>query len=306
MKKGFSDDTFLARWLAGRLKEEEQKDFEQQEEYSDFNTIAKGIEQLDMPAFSEETSWQKLLAKKQQAKTIPIRKIRTWRTYSIAASIALILGVSIAFFLSQHTITTITGQKTALQLPDNSKVQLNSNSQVRYNRLIWKFNRKLSLKGEAFFEVEKGNTFEVKTSTGIVSVLGTSFNVWSRNQQLEVTCHTGIVSVKSFNKIIQLTPGEKAVAAAGLLNESRLPSLPLLPPWIKGESKFEEASVKVIIAELERQFDIQIQYDGNLEKKLTLSFPHNSQDAALRLFSGALECTYETGPGKTIVINPKE
>ena len=38
--------------------------------------------------------------------------------------------------------------------------------------------RIIQLRGEAFFEVEKGSRFVVQTGKGAVEVLGTSFNVF--------------------------------------------------------------------------------------------------------------------------------
>ena len=56
-------------------------------------------------------------------------------------------------------------QKQEISLPDNSQVSLNALSSVTYNESSWDENRELTLNGEAFFKVEKGSTFEVKTKS---------------------------------------------------------------------------------------------------------------------------------------------
>lgn len=305
MKKGFSDDTFLARWLAGQLKEEEQKNFEERDDYADFNKIIEEVEDLDIPAFSEEHSWQKLLAKKQANPPKKLVRKLKWPIYAAAASIAILLSIGIAIMLGQQTYTTTNGQILAIHLPDASQIQLNVSSTIRYNSFLWRFKRKLALEGEAFFEVEKGNTFSVVVPSGKVSVLGTSFNVWARNQQLEVVCHTGKVSVQSADKSEILQAGEKAIAANGVLDRSSVSSLTKGPSWMEGLSKLEEVSVKRILEELEYQFNIEVAYRGDLQKKLTFSFPHNDLETALRLLSGALQADYEINNNK-VVITPNE
>lgn len=304
MKKGFSDDTFLARWLAGKLKDEEQKILEERDDYTDYLQILNGVKELDLPSYSEEKSWKQLLAKKQIKEPKQIKKKKRWPIYWAAASIIIIIGIGIAILLGQQSYTTTTGQKLSINLPDASKVQLNVSSKVRYNSFLWHFGRKVSLKGEAFFEVKKGRSFKVITPTGEVGVLGTTFNVWAREQQLEVRCHSGKVKVSSAKKSEILQAGEKAVAKAGSIDRSTIPSIAEQPSWTKGISKFDLAPVKRIMEEMERQFDVQIVYTGDSQKELTFSFPNNDLDAALRLLSGALEASYKIDNNNKILIKP--
>ena len=72
---------------------------------------------------------------------------------------------------------------------------LNSKSTITFNKHNWDTNRTLELNGEAFFDVEKGNTFTVKTSQGNVSVLGTEFNVNASVDFFRVSCYEGKVKV---------------------------------------------------------------------------------------------------------------
>lgn len=52
---------------------------------------------------------------------------------------------------------TAYGEVASVQLPDGTLVTLNGNSQLKYSRLYWWFmeERKVALKGEAFFDVVK-------------------------------------------------------------------------------------------------------------------------------------------------------
>ena len=95
--------------------------------------------------------------------------------------------------------------KTEFHLPDSSFVALNMGSELYYTKKGWQTERRVELKGEAFFKVKKGSIFEVETDQGIISVLGTEFNVKSWNNYFEVTCYSGLVRVKTPKKTVQLS-----------------------------------------------------------------------------------------------------
>jgi transmembrane sensor len=105
------------------------------------------------------------------------------------------------------------GEKSLLQLPDGTKVHLNSNSSLTYTQ-AFKTNRSLTLTGEAYFDVthDADHPFEVTTSSSSVKVLGTSFNIKSAHgKDAEVTLVKGKVSVHSSSDDATLEPGFQAV-----------------------------------------------------------------------------------------------
>ena len=55
---------------------------------------------------------------------------------------------------------------------DNSRVILNDGSSIKYDERKWGSERMVELKGEAFFEVEAGQLFQVETINGVVQVFG--------------------------------------------------------------------------------------------------------------------------------------
>ena len=54
------DDTILARWLFNELTEQELADLQQREDFADMQAIVEEMKNLEMPAFSEQDSWEKL------------------------------------------------------------------------------------------------------------------------------------------------------------------------------------------------------------------------------------------------------
>lgn len=109
------------------------------------------------------------------------------------------------------------GIRKKILLPDSSQVWLNSNSKLTYSKNISSGNiRRVSLTGEAFFDVKKDkkHPFIIQTDKFSIKVLGTSFNVrtYPNENRREATLIHGLIEL-SLNdqpeqKII-LRPNEK-------------------------------------------------------------------------------------------------
>jgi ferric-dicitrate binding protein FerR (iron transport regulator) len=233
----------------------------------------------------EDAIWTKIKSgignevEKQPAKTISLRRYIT--VAAIAAS--LILPLFIFLGDSNKLIRATNGEQLSYNFPDQSSTQLNSGSSIEYNPLNWETNREVVLKGEAFFQVERGNQFEVVTNNGSVTVLGTSFNVLSRGKTFEVSCLTGKVEVKTKEHTLVLNPGD----AVFLNNDShRLEpnhSLKdLKVDWLEGEYNFENTKLKDVFDEMERQFNVEIKADKQaLKSNFTGFFTSENIDSAL-------------------------
>lgn len=254
-------------WLEGKISREEAMDragevegivalLKSGEAASDFNV------KTHVPkAVAWEMLEEKILAdKKSKVITMPRRY---WIT-GVAASFILAIG---ALFLltpsNDQVFDTATAESNTVNLPNGSAVYLNANSTISYSEKTWKEERKVSLQGEAFFEVTKGNRFVVSTEYGSVEVLGTSFNVRVRNQRLEVSCKTGKVRVSSpDNSSSQIiTPGLSVVAKTGVVGEPVEIDVDQVDNWRNGEYDFEAVLLTEVLEEFARQFDIELTYD---------------------------------------------
>ncbi|MEM9985266.1 MAG: FecR domain-containing protein, partial [Bacteroidota bacterium] len=173
------------------------------------------------------------------------------------------------------------GERLEGALPDGSSISLNAGSEVRYVPHQWDQHRRLELKGEAYFEVEKGSSFEVATELGIVTVLGTRFNVRARDGKLKVTCYEGRVRVKEGQYEVEIKAGEEYnQAAAQAIDQVKKPS------WTQDIINLTEATMSEVIAEMERQFDVTIEAsDLDLEVVGTYNFSVTSlTDAVDQVF----------------------
>ncbi len=166
--------------------------------------------------------------------------------------------------ISPQTVSIPYGATTQFQLPDGSAVWLNSGSVLTYSGNFSK-QRKVELKGEAFFDVTKSKTpFRVNTSDGTIEVLGTAFNVQAySNDELTVTLVRGIVNVTSHGQKqkIMLKPGEQVRLEQNRLVKNKV-NTELFTSWKEGKLIFSREPFPDMIKRLERWFNVEIEHAG--------------------------------------------
>lgn len=115
------------------------------------------------------------------------------RKFAVAATILAVLVTGVIYYFNgkkthhrttaipQLAVNTKYGSRTDLQLPDGSKVWLNSGSTLTYDKEFGKEIREVVLSGEAFFDVVRNvdKPFIIHTTSMDIKVLGTQFNVKS-------------------------------------------------------------------------------------------------------------------------------
>lgn len=310
MENHFKDSTFLARWISGELTPEELNDFKNSKDYQALNKINEASKLLETPSYNSEALFNNLKTKinsKQQDKAPTVIKlIPTW-VYGVAASIVLAFGLFYYLNTNKHFETSFSEQ-LAVILPDNSKVQLNANSQLDFKSRNWDNNRVLNLNGEAFFDVENGTKFKVLTQQGVVEVLGTEFNVISRDDYFEVQCLEGKVRVESLtaNKEAILLPG-KAIRILNKTAEEWDFILIDEPNWLLGESTFMNTPIAQVLLSIENQYNIHFDTSNiDLSKRFTGGFTHKDLNLALKTVFIPMEISYSSnGKNQIILINSK-
>ena len=274
----------LSKWLNDEMNELELNEFKAQPDYEIFDKIKKYSSELKTNDFDESVMLSNILSK-PKSKVIKINSYQKW-IYRVAAILVISLGLFFAWnSFSISSVTAENGTKNSFDLPDHSKVVLNSGSEIEYKKWGWENNRKLTLKGEAYFRVHKGSKFEVGTPLGKVTVLGTQFNVKERDNRFEVTCYEGKVRVNYQNHEKIITKGMSIAFEDGKiidLHDSDLSS----PEWMQNELYFYKEDLKSIIKELERQYDIKIEAKTDFSnQEFTGTIPSNNIDIALKIIS---------------------
>lgn len=161
-----------------------------------------------------------------------------------------------------QTISTPRGARSNFILPDGSKVWLNAGSSLTFPLNVKK-DRKVSLEGEAYFEVEKnGKPFIVTSIYGEVLVKGTSFNVKAYNDDAFLTTvESGVVNVKlpRTGNNIDLNVGEQSYINKKNALLAREVDTKIYTSWKDGFLVFYRDPLDVVVKKLERWYNVDIQ-----------------------------------------------
>lgn len=276
-------DQLLAKWLNNDLSEDELAEFKASPDFEKYQKIKNYTDHLEVGDLDENTMLSNILKqKKATPKVVPLYK--TWM-FRAAAVFVLALGVMFVLkFFIPETQTANFGEKTSFTLPDNSEVVLNSGSEINYKKYNWDNHRHLELKGEAYFRVAKGRKFEVQTSLGKVTVLGTQFDVKARKNRFDVVCYEGRVKVNYANTQILLTHGQSVSFESG--KQANINVTSLKPEWIDDQICFYKEDIRSILDEVERQYNISIELNSKDTTSLfTGKLPAKDLNVALQIIS---------------------
>ncbi|TDP57361.1 FecR family protein [Flavobacterium dankookense] len=283
----------LSKWLNDEMSAEELSEFQADKDFAIFEKIKKYSSELETPAFDEQKMLSKIVTSpKKEVKIIPL-----FKNWMVRVAAILLIGMGLLFTfrnVASSTEFADYGVQNTFSLPDNSEVVLNSGSEIQYKKWNWDNNRSLNLEGEAFFKVAKGKKFEVNTTVGKVTVLGTQFNVKQRGNYFDVSCYEGKVKVNFGNNEFILTKGMSVAVRDG--KTIPIPTKNnLKPEWLEQEMVFHQESLPSIVAEFERHFNIELELNATGNGQLfTGTIPAKNSDTALQI----LCTTYHLKPTK--------
>lgn len=296
-------DYLLEKWLNDDMSDTEKQAFIQLDD-AEFNQyIIDNASYFKASHFSDIADFD-TFKKRYNSQNTPVKKLNWMNQFiKIASVIVISLGLYFTFFNSTETLVeTLAGEKTTIELPDESIVELNALSSIKYHSKNWSNNRVLNLRGEAYFKVAKGKTFVIKTKEGTVSVVGTEFNVKQRNNYFEVKCFEGIVSVSSDTITRQLLAGDTYQILNGKFKQGE--TTILAPKWTDNLSDFEAIPFNEVLSELERQYDIEITIKNiNANRLFTGAFTHTNLENALISITQPMNMTYELSSSNLVIIN---
>jgi ferric-dicitrate binding protein FerR (iron transport regulator) len=203
------------------------------------------------------------------------------------ASVAIILAlVAVTTYIGLYTEDYFApaGEHLSVTLPDGSTVELNAESKLSFKPYLWSITRKVNLEGEAFFQVMKGEKFEVISKNGSTEVLGTSFNIYARDKNYSVTCVTGKVKVKSHKQVLILKPNQQVDLRKGKLNKKQNIQVKQSIAWKNNIFVFTSKPMSQVFREIERQYNVMIKNKHVNNLFYTGNFPKNASiDTVLNL-----------------------
>ena len=278
-------EQLITKWLDNELSEVELQEFKRLEDYEDLVRIAETTKQLVPPAYKATQEYERLQTSLDTKKKSGIIYLKPF--LKVAAILILFAGIYYATTLSQQTVevTTAIAQKEVVTLPDNSIVTINAMSDLYYDPATWDEFRAVTLDGEAYFQVAKGATFSVETSNGVISVLGTQFNVRNRDDKFEVYCYEGSVQVDTGEHTVILKPGDRFRESVKIASTNTSTALSQ-PSWIVNETSFEKTPLGEVLKEFERHYNVTVSLDKEVENLLfTGTFTHLDMEIALKSIS---------------------
>lgn len=166
--------------------------------------------------------------------------------------------------VGDNTISTPLGGQYEVVLPDGTKVMLNAASSLTYP-LVFGAERKVTLTGEAYFEVakDKAHPFKVSSAGQTVTVLGTHFNInaYADEASVKTTLLEGSVEVAGGAVKERIVPGEQAMMQGTDLSK-RTVDVDKEVAWKNGLFAFDGDDLKTILRQVARWYNVEIVYDG--------------------------------------------
>ncbi|PWI31203.1 anti-sigma factor [Flavobacteriaceae bacterium LYZ1037] len=295
-------DELIQKWLSNNLNPQEHEAFKALDDYEALMKLSEGLKHFKASEFDEQLALaniSKAISKKSAVKTTWLKPV-----LRIAALLAILFSVYYYTTNLDTNISTLTAEKTAISLPDQSHVTLNALSKITYNKKKWKDSRTLTLDGEAYFKVEKGSQFRVQTQSGTVTVLGTQFLVKNRDHIFEVVCYEGSVKVSIEDANTILKPGDQFLILDGKLIVKEKEDA-TEPAWLQNKSTFKSMPYKFVLNEFKRQYKVTIDAK-NIDTNILFTghFVHNNKDMALKAITLPLNISY-TSKNDMIVLHEK-
>lgn len=245
-----------------------------------------------------------------------IRRLQT------VAMIALLIGMSyllsVTYFskpeiIVQNQLITAKGSKGQFILPDGTMVWLNSESQLTYPDKFVGRERIVTLKGGAYFEVEKNKEkpFVVQTGEIKIEVLGTSFNIsdYDRQQMFSTALLEGSIQISApfLKERLMLKPGQlfEYNEKEHSMKVSHV-NTALYSKWIKEKLIFDNNKLSDIIICLEGWYNMDIDCPKDFAANTQMSFTLQGENIneILRAMSLIAPIQY-TIENNTVKIRPR-
>lgn len=198
-------------------------------------------------------------------------RLITTRGFAIAASLALLIAISFNLSPDVNTVRAPVGSGSTLSvdLPDGSAVILASGSVLSFSDSFGETNRRVTLKGEAFFDVIASDvSFVVDTYNSRTTVHGTQFSIraWADDIKAttDVRVEEGSVSVASrrsnrWNVLLAAGDAIEVIGNGRVASESTTADLEHAFNWIEGGYEYRNEPIGNVLADLKRQYDVLIE-----------------------------------------------
>ncbi len=264
-----------------------------------------------------DKAWQNVFQKiEPQVKVIQLTKHNSNTTFKYIMAVAAMLVVifSVYQFSSNTSVENINlladNEMLSETLSDGSEITLNENSILSYTKGFTEDERRVNLKGEAFFDIERNEEkpFIIELPHDqYVKVLGTSFNIKAVDNDSLTTVYvsTGIVEFGHEQSKIILVAGE-----TGVINNKTLAVYKVTNKyseikeryWQNQILNFEGDNLKEVVNLMNEIFEAQTVIECESTQNLAISsrFKHKSLEYILKVIAETNELTIKIDKTKSL------
>ncbi len=252
-----------------------------------------------------DSEWDSLSERIEDVEAPDIRnlQLQTRKSFLRIAAVFLLLIVPSMvyywFFLPPgEDLLVAEMQMVETTLSDGTQVALNSGSSLHYPSRFKGKERKVSLEGEAYFDVahDKNKAFVINAEDMQIRVLGTSFyvNTNAEENTMEVVLMSGSVQLSFNDKQMLLEPGDKAIILKQhgeiVKQQSNDPNL---LAWKTRKISFNNTPIKEIIDVLKKVYhkDIVVLNPEINNCRITATFEGQSLEAVLLVLQSTIDIT---------------
>ena len=237
---------------------------------------------------------------------------------AVAACLAVALWVGNQWLnqtpVQQQIYATEVGQTRTLSLPDGSRVELNTNSELIVN-FSREERRTQLIRGEAFFDVARQTSrpFTVAAGTANIRVLGTQFNVERNPENTRVSVTGGTVAVSEARSArglapesVKLTRNQKVSVTKGGLGDVSRTSEEEAIDWTHGQLVFDETPLSEALEELNRYLKVPAAAAPDIEgRRLSGTFQLTDPESTLSAIATALDLTADSSNPNLTLLSAK-
>ncbi|PCJ67193.1 MAG: hypothetical protein COA58_02425 [Bacteroidetes bacterium] len=285
-----TEDT-IVKYLSGNMSEEERTLFLEEVAKSDvlsseldsFRNVWSLTNQLSYDQDAVDASWHNF----QQEVKAPFR-ILGFDWLKVAASFTILVAFSLGmWFFGSTDVTFSTDSNIAkLTLADETKIELNSNSVLTYDKSFGNETREVSLSGQAYFNVSKSDKkFIVHSISGDVIVHGTEFSVFANEHTgfTLVELYEGSISYKGKGEDVVLVPGQRLIVdETGEVSISKFVSK---SEWSENIA-CDNVPLSYILGQLNLTYGVAFKVSNRMLKEhYTLSLPKDDLSACIKILN---------------------
>ncbi|MFT4536681.1 MAG: transmembrane sensor [Saprospiraceae bacterium] len=292
-------DELLIKWANNDLTPAEQVELGNHYSTADLEHFIIDSRNVELETSNVKTEWEKLepqlIRNKSNSKSNYVIGIIT---------ILFLLAVGYWYISSlgpDKTIENRTYEPLLFAMEDETEILLAPGSSLSFNESRFVDHRKVWLDGRAYFDVRVKGDFTVATDNSIVSVLGTTFDIWELDDDvLVVQCFSGKVNVSTSNGMgAILNAGQKyslvgeSVGIGEIDNSNE-------PKWLSKSIVFEGIALSTVYKDLEKYYPIK--FVGHASKvSFNGELPTDNLQKVTEILNAVTSDTYKIENNQVVV-----